>query len=200
MTPTHVSFGLDVLERMVRAVELVRQRLLRATSALEQAEVPYAVVGGNAVAAWVASVDPAAVRNTQDVDILLRREDLDKAAAALAAAGFVRQEVLGVEMFLDGAGAKPRDAVHVLFARERVQPDNPWAAPDVTEADPGPAVSFRVLHLEPLVRMKLTSFRLKDRVHILDLIGVGLIDASWLDRLPPDLAARLKELLDNPNG
>jgi hypothetical protein len=35
------------------------------------------VAGGNAVAAWVATVDPSAVRNTQDVDILLRRADLD---------------------------------------------------------------------------------------------------------------------------
>ena len=54
---------------MERAVEKVRQRLLRAASALEQAGVPYAVVGGNAVAAWVSRVDEAAVRNTQDVDI-----------------------------------------------------------------------------------------------------------------------------------
>ena len=54
-----------VLERMVRAVEKVKDRLLRATAALEKAGVPYAVVGGNAVAAWVARVDEAAVRNTQ---------------------------------------------------------------------------------------------------------------------------------------
>jgi len=48
--------------------------------------------------------------------------------------------------------------------------------------------------------MKLTSFRLKDRVHILDFIEVGLIDATWIPRLPVDLAARLQELLDNPDG
>jgi hypothetical protein len=58
----------------------------------------------------------------------------------------------------------------------------------------------RFLALEPLVVMKLTSFRLKDRVHILDMIGVGLIDATWLPRLPQDLSARLKELLDNPDA
>src|SRR5687767_15733469 len=81
----------SLLDRMVTAVERVRDRLRRAASALEAAGVPYAVVGGNAVAAWVATVDPAAVRNTQDVDILLRRGDLDAAARALAAAGFVRR-------------------------------------------------------------------------------------------------------------
>ena len=45
--------GLLALERMERAVLKVRERLLRATSALETAGVPYAVVGGNAVAAWI---------------------------------------------------------------------------------------------------------------------------------------------------
>src|SRR5580658_2544929 len=98
-----------ILERMVRAVEKVKERLLRATAALEKAGVPYAVVGGNAVATWVASVDGADVRNTQDVDLLLRRSDLDAAAAALAPAGFVRRHVSKIDMFLDGPGAKARD-------------------------------------------------------------------------------------------
>jgi len=50
------------------------------------------------------------------------------------------------------------------------------------------------------VQMKLTSFRDKDRTHLRDLIGVGSIDQSWTARLPPELAARLQQLLDNPNG
>ena len=70
--------------------------------------------------------------------------------------------------------------------------------PDVTESEAG--THFRVLTLEALVRMKLTSFRRKDQVHILDLIGVGLVDASWPARLPAELAPRLQELLDNPDG
>ena len=83
-----VPLGSFVLDRMVRAVEMVRERLLRAAGALESAGVPHAVVGGNAVAAWVARVDEAAVRNTPDVDILIRRNDLDAASVALAAVGF----------------------------------------------------------------------------------------------------------------
>jgi hypothetical protein len=67
---------------MERAVEKVRQRLLRATAALERAKVLYAVAGGNAVAAWVSRVDEAAARNAQDVDILIRRGDLHRAQAA----------------------------------------------------------------------------------------------------------------------
>src|SRR5713101_9290546 len=100
-------------ERMIRAVEKVRERLRRAVAALEAAGVPYAIAGGNAVAAWVSRVDEAAVRNTQDVDILLRRVDLAPARAALAKSGFTHRHVKGIDMFLDGPTAKARDAVHV---------------------------------------------------------------------------------------
>ena len=34
---------------MIRAVQKVRERLLRATAALARANVPYAVIGGNAI-------------------------------------------------------------------------------------------------------------------------------------------------------
>ncbi len=188
----------DTLERMVRAVEKVRERLLRATRALDQAGIAYAVVGGNAVAVWVAQVDESAVRNTQDVDLLIRRVDLEAATAALAGEGFVRRHVAGIDLFLDGSKTKARDAVHVVFAGEKVRPEYLLPAPDVAESDR--VKSMRVLNLEALVRMKLTSYRLKDRVHLQDLLGVGLIDASWCSRLPPDLASRLQELMANPEG
>jgi hypothetical protein len=48
--------------------------------------------------------------------------------------------------------------------------------------------------------MKLTSNRDKDRVHIRDMISIGLIDATWLDRFLPVLRVRLQELLDDPDG
>jgi Uncharacterised nucleotidyltransferase len=188
----------DLLDRMVRAVEKVRERLSRAAAALEGAGIPYAVVGGNAVASWVARVDEAAVRNTQDVDILLNRSDLDAAKQALAKTGFVFRHVKGIDMFLDGPGAKARDAVHILFAGEKVRADDPVAAPHVDESEP--TATFRVVELEALIRMKLTSYRRKDQVHVLDMIDVGLVDESWLSRLPAPLAERLKELLDNPEG
>jgi hypothetical protein len=186
------------LERMVRAVEKVRQRLLRSTEALEKAGVAYAVVGGNAVAAWVARVDESAVRNTQDVDILIAREDLDRATVAMGAAGFVHHQVLGVDLFLDAPDAKLGHAVHLLYAGEKVRPDYVSPAPELTDSIQ--TNEYRVLALEPLVRMKLTSFRLKDQVHIQDLIGVGLIDASWPARFPPPLDARLQKLIDHPES
>jgi hypothetical protein len=196
MVPGHLG---DIsLDRMVRAVEKVKERLLRAATALESAEVAYAVAGGNAVAAWVSRVDEAAVRNTQDVDLVLRRQDLDRAASALAGAGFVRRHAAGIEMFLDGPSAKARDAVHVVFACEKVRPHYALPAPDVTEVEAGGL--FRVLNLSALVRMKLTSFRDKDRTHLRDLIDVGLVDGSWLERLPQELSQRLQQLIETPEG
>jgi hypothetical protein len=185
-------------ERMSNAGEKVRQRLLRAARALDQAGVPYAVAGGNAVAAWVSRVDEAAVRNTQDVDIILRRTDLVAGRQALEQAGFVYRHAASMDMFLDGPDAKARDAVHIVFAREKVRPDYAAPVPDVTESEP--TETFRLISLDALVRMKLTSFRDKDRVHLRDLIDVGLVDASWLDRIPALLKKRLQELFDNPEG
>jgi hypothetical protein len=193
-----IAYGNVSWERMIRAAEKVRQRLLRAAAALDRTGVPYAVAGGNAVATWVSQVDEAAVRNTQDVSIVVRRADLKAATAALAKAGFVYRHVSSIDMFLDGEDAKARDAVHLVFAREKVRPEHMLPAPDVTESEQTPG--FRILTLDALVRMKLTSFRDKDRTHLRDLIEVGLLDASWLDRLASGLSARLKQLLDTPDG
>ncbi len=193
-----VSYASVSWERMSNAVENVRRRLLRTAQALEQAKIPYAVAGGNAVAAWVSRVDEAAVRNTQDVDIILRRADLLTAREALERAGFVYRHAASIDMFLDGPDAKARDAVHIVFASEKVRADYDSPAPDVSESEA--TETFRLLSLDALVRMKLTSFRDKDRVHLRDLMEVGLVDASWLTRVPAALRARLQELLDNPEG
>lgn len=180
-------------DRMIAAVEDVRLRARRVAEALNEAEIPFMVVGGHAVAAWVARVDQEAVRNTKDVDILVRRTDLPEVIDVLQAAGFIHQNVSGVDLFLDGPEGSVRSGVHVVFAAEKVYADYPAATPDVSECEPGP--EFPVPTLDALVRMKLTSFRLKDKVHLLDLLEVGLIDATWQDRLPPELASRLGEVI-----
>jgi hypothetical protein len=197
-TVPRLPVGLASWERAMNAAEAVRQRMLRATAALEQAGVPYAVIGGNAVASWVGSVDAGAVRTTKDVDLLLRRDDLDRAKATLTAAGFVYAETWDVHMFLDGPQARPSESVHLIFAGEKVKVDDLAAAPDVTDVVTLDAL--RVVNLEAIVRMKLTSYRDKDRTHIRDMIGVGLIDATWPARFPAELAARLQQILDTPGG
>ncbi len=185
-------------QRMIEAVEAVRERALRATAALRAANIPYAVAGGNAVAAWVARVDRAAVRNTQDVDILVRRSDFDAVKVALEAVGFTHHELMGIDCFIDGPDGSPRNAVHLLYAGEKVRPQYATPSAEVTEIEH--AEEYDVLTLEALVRMKLNSFRRKDQMHLLDFISIGLVDATWIPKLLPEHAARLQQLLDDPDG
>jgi hypothetical protein len=188
----------DFLDRMVRAVEKVRERLNRAVSALEGASIPYAVAGENAVAAWVATVDEAAVRNTRQVDFLVNRADLEAVKVALSNAGFVFRTAKRGGLFLDGPGERDWEALHIVFAGERVRSTDTIAAPEVSDSEV--VAALRVVALEPLVKMNLTSFRNLERMLLHDMIGVGLVDDSWLPKLPEELAARLTELLENPEG
>jgi len=150
------------------------------------------------VASWVASVDEGAVRNTRDIDLLVHRADLPALTAALEQAGFIRAKVFDVALFLDGPNAKPSESVHLLFAGEKVRDDYPLPSPDLVTVD-DPA-GFRVLKLEELVQMILVFDRNEDRMHVCDLIGVGLIDRTWLAQLPPVLAERLQGILDTPDA
>jgi len=162
MQETATTLGPVSWQRMNEGIEKVKDRLRRAAAALDSAGIPYAVIGGNAVAAWVSRIDDSVVRNTRDVDLLVRREDLPQIARALEAVGFVHRSasILSgrgrIEMFLDGPGAKERDAVHLIFAEEKVNPEAPEASPSVDRVDPGTS-EFRLLDLEALVTMKLTA-------------------------------------------
>jgi hypothetical protein len=180
-------------------VEDVRERLFRATGALAAAGVPYAVVGGNAVMLWVSRVNRLAMRNTQNVDLLVRRDDLDRVKAALERAGFTYRHAAGLDFFLDGSDGTPREAIHVIFANEKVRAHEPVANPDISESEYA-AEGYQVVSLEALVRIKLTAFRDKDRVHLRDLVKVGLVDATWPNRFPAELGQRLQLILDTPNG
>lgn len=188
--------GQPLWDRMNKAVDQVQKRLERTIQVLNESKVPYVVVGGNAVRAWVSQADEAAVRNTRDVDILLNREDRERAIQAMERAGFVFRVVKGIPMFLDGPTAKPRDAVHVLYANNRIRPSDVVETPGVDSA-----VLFgdmRVVNLKSLVTMKLNSNRDKDRMHLRDLIDVGLVDESFCNDLPEELRTRLRTILETP--
>ena len=113
--------AIDVFGRMFRAVELVQERLNRACGALRRANVPYAVIGGNAVAAWVATIDDGAVRNTRDVDLLLAEEDMPRATEALQAVGFIRDVVMDTIVFLDGPARETESRLAYLDGRSQGQ-------------------------------------------------------------------------------
>ncbi len=195
MPPILKDFSWD---RMIAAVEAVRERLLRAAGALELAGIPDAVCGGNAVGDWVWQVDPAAVRNTPDVDSLIRRADFPAVQEAWAAVGFEYHAVAGTDTFIERGSRKSRDAVRVLYAGEKVRSADLHSAPDVDDIEH--RGDYRVVSLAGLLRMELNVFGLKNRVHLRDLIEVGLLDESWLPKLIPEHAAKLQELLNTPNG
>lgn len=175
------------------AVERVQQRLRKTTSALDTAGVPYAVVGGNAVAAWVGRVDPAATRATKDVDILVRRADAPRVTAALEGLGFRREDLRDIVLFVDPDEPSRKAGVHLVWAGERLRPSYMVASPDVVESERDPE-GFVVVSLAALVRMKLTSFRPIDQAHIIDMLSVGLIGEQVRRSLPDALRHRLEQL------
>lgn len=183
--------------RMERAVEKVNERLRKTVRFVEDSKVPYAVIGGHAVRNWVAQVDEAALRTTRDVDILVRPDDFPALMNAMIAAGFHHRNVSGLDMFVEQADASARDAVRVVLVgkieREGDEP-NPDIEPIATAND------FQTVALETLVRMKLNGYRRKDQVHLLDMISLGMIDESWLEKYPQKLRMRLEELLNDPEG
>jgi len=177
------------------ALDDVADRLTRITGALRTTNVPFALVGGQAVALWVATRDPAAVRTTKDVDLLIRREDLGRARAAAHAVEMDYFETMGVGMFVDRKDPNPRHGVHLVWAGEYVRSGELLPSPGLEDRTTL-AGGYDVVSLAALVKMKLTANRDQDRVHLRDLIDVGLVERDLLAEMPEELAVRLKTLLD----
>lgn len=169
-----------------RHVEQLFETLRRVARALDQARIEYRVIGGVAVFLHVSDRDPRAARSTRDVDVAVDRDQLASIIEAVRPLGFAYRHAAGVDMLVDASEPKARSAVHLVFVRERVRPDYLEPVPGFS-----PPVRTRegvlLAPVADLVRMKLTSYRLKDRVHLQDLDAVGLIT--------PDVEAQLSEVL-----
>ncbi|MFN5104107.1 MAG: hypothetical protein ACK5GJ_15045 [Planctomycetota bacterium] len=189
--------GEELWARMERAVEKVNERLRKTVRILEDAKVPYAVVGGHAVRAWVAQVDEAALRTTCDVNIMVRPSDFPAMKDAMLAAGFHHRNVSDLEMFVEHPEASARDAVHVVLVG-KIERAGDSPNPDFEPL--ARANDFQTVRLETLVFMKLNANRDKDRVHLRDMISLDLIDRSWPERYPEPLRSRLIEVLNDPDG
>ena len=134
------------------AIERIQQRLRRTTAALDAAGVRYAVVGGNAVAAWVGRVDPGATRATKDVDLLVRRADVPQVTATLTALGYAREDLRDLVLFIDPDEPSRKSGVHLVWAGERIRPSYTIDSPTVEESVRDPE-GFWVLDLAALLRM-----------------------------------------------
>lgn len=174
-------------------VEQLFEKVKRLHAALREADLPYRVVGGVAVYFQVFERNPGRARMTQDVDIAVDRADLKKIAAAAARHGFKYRHAAGMDMLVDAAHPKAATAIHLIFVREKVRPEYSEPVPDFSE----PKRTEEGVLLAPvadLVRMKLTSFRMKDRVHIQDMDSVRLITPEIEAGLPDILRQRLAEV------
>ncbi len=153
--------------------------------------IPYRVVGGLAVFLQVDETDPLAARLTPDIDVAIDRRDLDRLRCAVEPHGFRHEIAKGLDTFrlID---SRPRSTVHIVFIGEKMCPADlepvPASAPERTDR------GILIAPVADLVRMKLTSFRLKDKVHIQDMDGVGLITPAIEANLPPLLQTRLAEV------
>jgi hypothetical protein len=159
---------------------------------LSAAGIPYRIVGGLAVFMHVFERDPLRARLTSDVDAAIQRTHLPEVIAAAQKMGWIFRHTAGVDMLIDAEQPRARSAIHLLFLNEKVRPEYADAVPS-SEAETT-TEGILVAPVADLVRMKLTSYRLKDRVHIQDLDSVGLISKEIEARLPALLLDRLAEV------
>jgi len=164
----------------------------RFSAVLNRTGIPYRVVGGMAAFLHVECKDPLAARLTRDIDVAIERSRLSQIRVALEPHGFRYQDVGGVDTFVISNDSRPRSTIQIVFVNEKVRPEylEPVPASQPVRTKEG----ILIAPVADLVLMKLTSFRLKDKVHIQDLDGVGLITPEIEAGLSDVLRARLAEV------
>ena len=173
-------------------IEQFFERIRRFHAALDDAGLSYRIIGDAAAFLHVYDREPDRARSTDDIDAAVTRADLPRIIAAAEKAGFRHRHVHGIDMLMDPGQPGARSAVHLIFIGEKVRPG------DLAEIPASDSVRTKegicICPVADLVRMKLTSFRLKDKVHIQDLDGVGLITPEIEAALPDALRERLEEV------
>jgi len=162
---------------------------------LEQAGVPHELVGGLAVFLHVENADSTHSSLTRDIDIMIRRDDLPRVVAIAEGHGFRFRHSAEIDMLLYGESTSARDAVHLLYAGEKVKATQLESHPDIRPVQAGlHGQDFRVIPVIDLVRMKLSSYRDKDRVHVRGMDAAGLITSEVERGLSDELLARLRNV------
>ena len=160
--------------------------------AFDNAGIPYEIIGGLATFIHLERVDPALSRLTRDIDAIVRRTDLGRIREAVQPFGLIYRHVAGVDMLVDAENPKAKTAIHLLMAGEKFRPDSPAPTPELGTGEM--IMGARIASIDHLLTMKLTSFRLKDQVHIQDLDGAGLIAKCMEDALSPLFQERLAKI------
>ncbi len=155
--------------------------------------IPYQVISGLAVLIHVEEANPEHSILTRDVNIMVRRSDFERIRRNAVKHGFRFRHAGGVDMLIYGDTESTRNAVHLIFSDEKALPHYPAPAPPI---DPERKLiqgkEVMVIPVVDLIRMKLTSYRDKDRVHVRNMDAAGLITPDVARTLTPELSSRLK--------
>jgi hypothetical protein len=187
----HADVELLVNSFFEKRVEQLFELADRIEKAFAAAGLDYAVVGGLATYLYVEAREPDAGRLTKDIDIVVRREDLEAIAEAVKPFGLQYRHVAGVDMLVQTGAPSARRAVHMIFTGEKVRAEYPEPTPELGAYRRVKGV--RLVPLADLVRMKLSSFRAKDEAHINDLDEIGLITPEMENDLSPVHRQRLEQ-------
>lgn len=169
----------------------VHQALLRICDALRADGIPHAVVNAMALNHY------GYRRTTEDVDLLLTREGLERFKQAHLGRGWVekfpgsrglRDTIARVDIDVVLSGEYPGDGK-----------PKPVAFPDPANvASTGERVSL--VQLPTLIELKLASgisapHRLRDLADVLELIRIRSLDECFADELDPSVRTKYLELL-----
>jgi hypothetical protein len=170
----------------------VHQTLRRISQRLTQLGIPYAVVGGMAMFAH------GFRRFTEDVDILVTRESMDRILAELEGLGYVQPP---------GTSTKLRDAANGVRIEFLIAGGFPGDGKPKAVSFPDPdrvAIEIddvRYVGLHTLLELKLASgmsapHRMKDLADVQELIKVLSLPRTVAGELNPEVTPKFLELWD----
>src|ERR1019366_4403249 len=112
---------------------------------------------------------------TRDIDVLIHRSDLERAARAAEPLGYRARKMMGGYTLI-----RPEqdlaEAVHLIFVGEKSKSTQPLPHPEIhPEEKHLLGITIPVAPLKDLLQMKLNSLRPKDLIHIETLDDVGVI-------------------------
>ena len=126
---------------------------------------------------------------------MILRDDLPRVVAIAEDHGFRFRHSAGMDMLLFGEPNSARNAVHLLYAGEKVKSTQLESHPHINPVRAGlHGQDFWTIPVLDLVRMKLSSYRDKDRVHVRGMDAAGLITRDVEHGLSEELLARLRNV------
>jgi hypothetical protein len=176
-----------------RGMYSLAEDLERILQLFAEAGVPFEVIGGLAVNAHLMAASKRSRSFlTRDIELLVRRSDLDAIVRAGKRFGFEAKRMLGGYALI-GPGQELSESVHMLFVGEKPKSSYPVHNPDLNP-ERKDLFGFRipVAPLRDLLILKLNSLRPKDLVHLEVLDQVGFISPDIEQSLPATLRARLE--------